>query len=57
MEGNGIIMSKETDLIFLHKAIEFLQLASDKYNVLPHVTIMRIQNVIEELEDILEEVN
>ena len=49
-------MGKETDLIFVNKAIEFLQLASDQYNVLPHTIIMRIQNVIEELEDIFEEV-
>ena len=49
-------MSKEMDLIFVNKAIEFLQLASDQYNVLSHTTIMRIQNVIEDLEDILEEV-
>ena len=56
MERIGIIMSKEMDLIFVNKAIEFLQLASDQYNVLSHTTIMRIQNVIEDLEDILEEV-
>lgn len=48
-------MSKDTDIIFIEKALNFLKQATDQYNVLPHTTIMRIQNVIEELEDILEE--
>ena len=54
-KGMGYNMSREIDMIFLRKALEFLQLASDQYNVLPHTTIMRVQNVIEELEDILRE--
>lgn len=38
---------------FILKAIEYLQLASDQYSRVPHTQIMRIQNVIEELEGIL----
>jgi len=48
-------MVREADLIFVRKAKELLEMATDKYGILPHVTIMRIQNVIDELEDILEE--
>jgi len=48
-------MVRESDIAFIRKAIEFLELSSDKHGVLPHVTIMRIQSVIEELKDILEE--
>jgi len=48
-------MVRETDLTFIRKAIEFLELSSDKHGVLPHVTIMRIRDIIEELESILEE--
>ena len=49
-------MKKGTDNIFIQEAVNFLKLATDQYNVLPHTTIMRIQNIIEELEEILEEV-
>ena len=54
MEGAGI-MSKETDYIFISKAKQLLEQTTDRYNILPHTTIMRIQDVIDELEDILEE--
>lgn len=49
-------MSKGTDYIFITEAMKMLQTSIDQYNVLPHTTIMRIQNVIEELENILREV-
>ena len=55
MKGECIIMVRETDLAFIRKAIEFLELSSDKHGVLPHVAIMRIRDIIEELESILEE--
>lgn len=36
----------------LDKAIEYLQTLTDKYNVLPHLTIMRIETIIAELRTI-----
>ncbi len=51
----GYNMSRETDYIFIEEALKMLRTATDQYNVLPHTIIMRVQNVIEELEDILEE--
>jgi len=48
-------MDKKTDLVFVRKAKELLEMATDKYGILPVGTIMRIQDVIKELEDILEE--
>jgi len=47
--GNDI-----TSEIFIIEAIKFLTLATDQYSRVPHTQIMRIQNVIKELEDILE---
>lgn len=55
MERNGILMSKETDLIFVNEAKSLLEQAADLYSVIPNATIERIRNVIIELEDILEE--
>ena len=49
-------MSRDTDDTFLLEAIKFLELATDSYSRIPHVTIARIKGVIEELEEIIEEV-
>jgi hypothetical protein len=48
-------MSKGTDQIFIEGAINLLKQSIDQYNVLPHTTIMKIENIIMELESILEE--
>jgi len=56
VERIGIIMSKETDLIFVNEAKNLLKQAINLYSVIPNATIERIRNVIKELEDILKEV-
>ena len=45
----------ETDTMFLSEAVKFLKIVNDEHGILPHTTIMRIQDIIKELEDILEE--
>lgn len=45
----------ETSLVFVDKAKGILELAIDKYSKLPRETVNKIQNVIDELENILEE--
>lgn len=47
-------MSKEADMIFVNKAIDLLEMATNQYSIIPHTTIIRIKNIIEELEEILE---
>ena len=49
-------MKKGTDNIFIQEAINFLKLATDQYNVMSDATIMRIEEITKELEDILEEI-
>ncbi|HEY8805259.1 MAG TPA: hypothetical protein VIM42_09195 [Clostridium sp.] len=49
-------MSKETDTTLLLEAVKFLEMATDSYSRIPHVAIMRIKSIIEELEDIIKEV-
>ncbi|HEY8890239.1 MAG TPA: hypothetical protein VIM70_08270 [Clostridium sp.] len=46
----------QTSETFLLEAIKFLELAADQYSRIPHVAIMRIKSIIEELEEIIEEV-
>jgi hypothetical protein len=40
---------------FIEKAIEYLQQASDQYGVIPIGTIMKIEQVISELEHLIRE--
>jgi len=49
------MVKDKTSETFIVEAIKFLTLATDQYSKIPHTTIMRIQNVIDELEDILGE--
>jgi hypothetical protein len=49
-------MKKGTDNIFIQEAVNFLKLATDQYNVLPHKIIMKIEEITKELEEILEEI-
>jgi len=50
-------MSKDqTSETFLLEAIKFLELAADQYSKIPHVQIIKIKNIIGELEEIIEEV-
>jgi hypothetical protein len=56
MERNGIIMVKDaTSETFILEALKFLQLATDQYSRVPHLQIMRIKEIIEELEEVLED--
>ena len=49
-------MTKETDTTLLLESVKFLEMATDSYSRIPHVTIIRIKDIIGELEDIIEEV-
>jgi len=48
-------MSRKTDLAFVYEATNLLKLSVDQYSLMPHTTIIRIKEIIKELEEILEE--
>jgi len=56
MRRYGIMSKDQTSETFLLEAIKFLELAADQYSKIPHVQIIKIKNIIGELEEIIEEV-
>jgi len=49
------MVKDSTSETFILEAIKFLELTTDSYSKMPHMQIMRIKEIIGELEDVLEE--
>jgi hypothetical protein len=45
----------ETSRAYVNTAIDLLEIVTDQYGIIPHVTIMKIKGIIKELRDVISE--